>query len=209
MKTGPLVLASPPWWIFFFFCLAVDGAWAEWTPWSLCSSTCGRGYRDRTRTCRSPQNGGEPCEGPSRQNKLCNIAVCPGEMFTPQKCHFTIYTSFVQKCRKPSSPVKKISRIIIVGFLKNHICFLSDAMEETVQSSMTSCADPLMPLCFPLVDGHWNEWSVWSPCSASCSNGTMQRTRECNGPSYGGSECHGSWKEAINCFQKECPGKKN
>ncbi|XP_019744473.1 brain-specific angiogenesis inhibitor 1-like isoform X3 [Hippocampus comes] len=110
----------------------VDGAWAEWTPWSLCSSTCGRGYRDRTRTCRLPQNGGEPCEGPSRQNKLCNIAVCP-------------------------------------------------------------------------VDGYWNEWSVWSPCSASCSNGTMQRTRECNGPSYGGSECHGSWKEAINCFQKECP----
>ncbi|XP_077362631.1 adhesion G protein-coupled receptor B1-like isoform X2 [Festucalex cinctus] len=110
----------------------VDGAWDEWTPWSLCSSTCGRGYRDRTRTCRLPQNGGEPCKGPSRQNKLCNIAVCP-------------------------------------------------------------------------VDGHWNEWSVWSPCSASCSNGTMQRTRECNGPSYGGSECHGSWKEAINCFLKECP----
>ncbi|XP_077447013.1 adhesion G protein-coupled receptor B1-like isoform X1 [Stigmatopora argus] len=110
----------------------VDGAWDEWTPWSLCSSTCGRGYRDRTRTCRLPQNGGEPCKGPSRQNKLCNIAVCP-------------------------------------------------------------------------VDGHWNEWSVWSPCSASCSNGTMQRTRECNGPSYGGSECQGSWKESINCFLKECP----
>ncbi|XP_061122608.1 adhesion G protein-coupled receptor B1 [Syngnathus typhle] len=110
----------------------VDGAWDEWTPWSLCSSTCGRGFRERARTCRLPQNGGEPCKGPSRQNKLCNIAVCP-------------------------------------------------------------------------VDGHWNDWSVWSPCSASCSNGTRQRTRECNGPSYGGSECHGSWKEAVNCFLKECP----
>ncbi|XP_061886022.1 adhesion G protein-coupled receptor B1-like isoform X2 [Entelurus aequoreus] len=110
----------------------VDGAWDEWTPWSLCSSTCGRGYRDRSRTCKLPQNGGQPCNGPSRQNKLCNIAVCP-------------------------------------------------------------------------VDGHWNDWSAWNPCSASCSNGTMQRTRECNGPSYGGSECHGSWKEAVNCFLKECP----
>uniref|UniRef100_A0A3Q3QHB9 Adhesion G protein-coupled receptor B1b n=1 Tax=Monopterus albus TaxID=43700 RepID=A0A3Q3QHB9_MONAL len=110
----------------------VDGAWDEWTPWSLCSSTCGRGYRDRTRTCKMPQNGGEPCRGPSRQTKFCNIAVCP-------------------------------------------------------------------------VDGAWNEWSAWSACSASCSNGTMQRTRECNGPSYGGSECHGSWKETINCFLKECP----
>ncbi|XP_061738126.1 adhesion G protein-coupled receptor B1-like isoform X2 [Nerophis ophidion] len=110
----------------------VDGAWDEWTPWSLCSSTCGRGYRDRSRTCKLPQNGGQPCNGPSRQNKLCNIAVCP-------------------------------------------------------------------------VDGHWNDWSAWTPCSASCSNGTMQRTRECNGPSYGGSECHGSWKEAVNCFLKDCP----
>uniref|UniRef100_A0A8C5H4F0 Adhesion G protein-coupled receptor B1-like n=1 Tax=Gouania willdenowi TaxID=441366 RepID=A0A8C5H4F0_GOUWI len=113
----------------------VDGAWDEWTPWSLCSSTCGRGYRDRTRTCKQPQNGGEPCRGPTRQTKFCNIAVCPGEE----------------------------------------------------------------------VDGHWNDWSAWTACSSSCSNGTMQRTRECNGPSYGGSECHGSWKETANCFLKECP----
>uniref|UniRef100_A0A4W6DVZ7 Adhesion G protein-coupled receptor B1 n=1 Tax=Lates calcarifer TaxID=8187 RepID=A0A4W6DVZ7_LATCA len=110
----------------------VDGAWDEWTPWSLCSSTCGRGYRDRTRTCKLPQNGGEPCRGPTKQTKFCNIAVCP-------------------------------------------------------------------------VDGSWNEWSAWSACSATCSSGTMQRTRECNGPSYGGSECHGSWKETNNCFLKECP----
>uniref|UniRef100_A0A8C6MJ94 Adhesion G protein-coupled receptor B1b n=1 Tax=Nothobranchius furzeri TaxID=105023 RepID=A0A8C6MJ94_NOTFU len=110
----------------------VDGAWDEWTPWSLCSSTCGRGYRARTRTCRQPQNGGEPCRGPTKQTKFCNIAVCP-------------------------------------------------------------------------VDGSWNEWSTWTACSASCSNGTRQRTRECNGPSYGGSECHGSWKESASCFLKDCP----
>uniref|UniRef100_A0A8C7XP78 Adhesion G protein-coupled receptor B1b n=1 Tax=Oryzias sinensis TaxID=183150 RepID=A0A8C7XP78_9TELE len=103
----------------------VDGAWDEWTPWSLCSSTCGRGYRARTRTCKQPQNGGQPCNGPEKQTKFCNIAVCP-------------------------------------------------------------------------VDGSWNEWSAWTACSSTCSNGTMQRTRECNGPSYGGSECHGSWKESAN-----------
>lgn len=61
--------------------------------------------------------------------------------------------------------------------------------------------------CLPLVDGFWNEWSAWTPCSTTCSNGTMQRTRECNGPSYGGSECHGSFKETADCFLKECPGK--
>uniref|UniRef100_A0A667Z3Z1 Adhesion G protein-coupled receptor B1 n=1 Tax=Myripristis murdjan TaxID=586833 RepID=A0A667Z3Z1_9TELE len=110
----------------------VHGAWDEWAPWSLCSSTCGRGYRDRSRVCRQPQHGGEHCGGPNKQTKFCNIAVCP-------------------------------------------------------------------------VDGYWNDWSAWSACSASCSNGTRQRTRECNGPSYGGSECHGNSRETANCFLKECP----
>ncbi|XP_061675917.1 adhesion G protein-coupled receptor B1-like [Syngnathoides biaculeatus] len=110
----------------------VAGAWDEWSPWSLCSSTCGRGFRSRTRTCTPPQFGGDPCEGPEKQTKFCNIAVCP-------------------------------------------------------------------------VDGVWNEWSSWSSCSSSCSNGTMQRTRECNGPSYGGSECRGEWLESVDCFFGECP----
>lgn len=58
--------------------LPVNGAWDEWSPWSLCSSTCGRGFRSRTRTCTPPQFGGEPCVGPEKQTKFCNIAVCPG-----------------------------------------------------------------------------------------------------------------------------------
>uniref|UniRef100_A0A8C1SES0 Adhesion G protein-coupled receptor B1 n=1 Tax=Cyprinus carpio TaxID=7962 RepID=A0A8C1SES0_CYPCA len=110
----------------------VHGSWDEWTPWSLCSSTCGRGYRDRTRSCKQPQFGGNPCDGPEKQTKFCNIAVCP-------------------------------------------------------------------------VDGVWNEWSSWSSCSSSCSNGTMQRTRECNGPSYGGLECQGEWRQTRDCFLQECP----
>ncbi|XP_059364213.1 adhesion G protein-coupled receptor B1-like isoform X9 [Carassius carassius] len=112
--------------------MLVHGSWDEWTPWSLCSSTCGRGYRDRTRSCKQPQFGGNPCDGPEKQTKFCNIAVCP-------------------------------------------------------------------------VDGVWNEWSSWSTCSSSCSNGTMQRTRECNGPSYGGLECQGEWRQTRDCFLRECP----
>ncbi|XP_010857117.1 PREDICTED: brain-specific angiogenesis inhibitor 1 [Bison bison bison] len=115
-----------------YFPSVVHGAWDEWSPWSLCSSTCGRGFRDRTRTCRPPQFGGNPCEGPEKQTKFCNIALCP-------------------------------------------------------------------------VDGNWNEWSSWSTCSASCSQGRQQRTRECNGPSYGGAECQGHWVETRDCFLQQCP----
>ncbi|KAG8441560.1 hypothetical protein GDO86_010659, partial [Hymenochirus boettgeri] len=110
----------------------VNGTWDEWSPWSLCSSTCGRGFRERTRTCNPPQFGGSNCDGPEKQTKFCNIALCP-------------------------------------------------------------------------VDGNWNEWSIWSACSASCSNGTQKRTRDCNGPSYGGSECHGHWSDMRDCFLTQCP----
>ncbi|XP_063307071.1 adhesion G protein-coupled receptor B1 isoform X2 [Pelobates fuscus] len=110
----------------------VPGSWDEWSPWSLCSSTCGRGFRERTRTCNPPQFGGEQCKGPEKQTKFCNIALCP-------------------------------------------------------------------------VDGNWIEWSSWSTCSASCSNGTQKRTRECNGPSYGGSECTGQWSDTRECFLTQCP----
>ncbi|KAI5087908.1 adhesion G protein-coupled receptor B3 isoform X2 [Silurus meridionalis] len=55
----------------------VHGVWEEWSPWSLCSFTCGRGHRTRTRVCTPPQHGGRNCDGPETQSKLCNIALCP------------------------------------------------------------------------------------------------------------------------------------
>lgn len=59
---------------------AVHGVWDEWSPWSLCSFTCGRGQRTRTRTCEPPLHGGRPCDGPETQTRLCNIALCPGRL---------------------------------------------------------------------------------------------------------------------------------
>lgn len=64
---------------------AVHGVWEEWSPWSLCSFTCGRGHRTRTRMCSPPQHGGRACDGPETQTKLCNIALCPGIIYLLSK----------------------------------------------------------------------------------------------------------------------------
>ncbi|XP_057197376.1 adhesion G protein-coupled receptor B3 isoform X3 [Triplophysa rosa] len=109
----------------------VHGVWEEWSPWSLCSFTCGRGHRTRTRMCTPPQHGGRACDGPETQSKLCNIALCP-------------------------------------------------------------------------VDGQWQEWSAWSDCSVTCSNGTQQRKRQCSAAAHGGSECRGHWAESRECSNPEC-----
>lgn len=157
--------------------IAVNGAWDEWSPWSLCSSTCGRGFRSRTRTCTPPQFGGEPCVGPEKQTKFCNIAVCPG-----------------MKKKMVHSPSGA------------RTCMLHPPRTRTCADSCFCLSVCLLGPWPTLVDGVWNEWSSWSLCSASCANGTMQRTRECNGPSYGGSECRGEWLETVHCFLGECPG---
>uniref|UniRef100_A0A8C3IN60 Adhesion G protein-coupled receptor B3 n=1 Tax=Chrysemys picta bellii TaxID=8478 RepID=A0A8C3IN60_CHRPI len=111
--------------------VTVHGVWEEWSPWSLCSFTCGRGQRTRTRSCIPPQYGGRSCDGPETQHKPCNIALCP-------------------------------------------------------------------------VDGQWQEWSSWSHCSVTCSNGTQQRSRQCTAAAHGGSECRGPWAESRECHNPEC-----
>ncbi|CAM9731937.1 unnamed protein product [Lampetra planeri] len=59
--------------------LTVHGAWLHWSPWSLCSLTCGRGSRERQRAC-SPTGSsrGHRCAGPLKQSKPCSLAGCPG-----------------------------------------------------------------------------------------------------------------------------------
>ncbi|XP_069462299.1 adhesion G protein-coupled receptor B3 isoform X3 [Ambystoma mexicanum] len=109
----------------------VHGVWEEWSPWSLCSFTCGRGQRTRTRSCVAPQYGGRSCDGPETHHKPCNIALCP-------------------------------------------------------------------------VDGQWQEWSPWSQCSVTCSNGTQQRSRQCTPAAHGGSECRGPWAESRECHNQDC-----
>uniref|UniRef100_A0A8C4X242 Adhesion G protein-coupled receptor B1 n=1 Tax=Eptatretus burgeri TaxID=7764 RepID=A0A8C4X242_EPTBU len=109
----------------------VHGVWDEWSPWSLCSTTCGRGFRDRSRSCAHPIHGGQPCDGYDRQTRSCNIALCP-------------------------------------------------------------------------IDGHWSKWTSWSLCSVTCGNGTRQRTRDCHGPAFGGSDCRGPWAEERPCSNAAC-----
>lgn len=160
----------------------------------MCSSTCGRGYRSRTRTCTPPQFGGDRCDGPEKQTKFCNIAVCPGKQYIST-------ADLMTSCSLPEwllvDPLNSQKKSSVYLSLINVLTYKPVGWFHYL---------PLL-LLWLSVDGVWNEWSGWSSCSATCSNGTMQRTRECNGPSYGGSECRGEWLETVDCFLGDCPGR--
>uniref|UniRef100_A0A8C2DNP0 Thrombospondin 2a n=1 Tax=Cyprinus carpio TaxID=7962 RepID=A0A8C2DNP0_CYPCA len=57
----------------------IDGAWGPWSPWAICSATCGGGTRTRTHVCNSPhpQYGGKKCPGESKDTDSCNKQDCP------------------------------------------------------------------------------------------------------------------------------------
>ncbi len=58
--------------------VAVNGGWSDWSPWTPCSKTCGKGQKYRRRECNSPKpiNGGSVCEGSNFEMKNCKIHSC-------------------------------------------------------------------------------------------------------------------------------------
>uniref|UniRef100_A0A8C9V0W0 Adhesion G protein-coupled receptor B2 n=1 Tax=Scleropages formosus TaxID=113540 RepID=A0A8C9V0W0_SCLFO len=165
----------------------VHGLWEEWSPWSLCSVTCGRGSRTRTRSCVAPQHGGKVCGGPEVQSKLCNIAVCPVEGqwldWAPwSRCSVTCGTGSQQRQRRCS--------VSVHGWAE-----CKGPHQETRECSNADCGS----------DGKWGPWNQWSLCSKTCDSGLQQRFRMCQGTGIKGYPCDGSGDEVRTCNARKCP----
>lgn len=59
-----------------FVSSAIDCDMSEWTEWSECNKSCGKGHTIRTRMVKlEPQFGGDPCSE-TIQRKKCKIRKC-------------------------------------------------------------------------------------------------------------------------------------
>ncbi|XP_051892126.1 adhesion G protein-coupled receptor B2 isoform X2 [Pristis pectinata] len=164
----------------------VHGLWEEWSPWSLCSVTCGRGSRTRSRMCVAPQHGGKACQGPELQTKLCNIALCPVEgqwmEWGPwNRCSVTCSNGTQQRTRKCISTHGWTA-------CKGHQAEARDCFNQQCST-----------------DGKWGPWNHWSLCSKTCDSGWQRRFRMCKGTSVKGYPCEGSGEEVRTCNEKRCP----
>ncbi|KAJ7378798.1 Prostasin [Desmophyllum pertusum] len=56
----------------------VHGGWSAWSTAFSCTKSCSGGVLIRARLCNSPapQNGGQTCQGPGTQLRLCNTQPC-------------------------------------------------------------------------------------------------------------------------------------
>uniref|UniRef100_A0A8C4HKV4 Adhesion G protein-coupled receptor B2 n=1 Tax=Dicentrarchus labrax TaxID=13489 RepID=A0A8C4HKV4_DICLA len=165
---------------------SVHGLWEEWSSWSLCSVTCGRGSRTRTRKCVNG-GGAVACGRPDIQTKLCNIAVCPVEgqwlEWGPWSgCSVTCNTGTQERQRRCSASVH--------GWAE-----CKGLHQESRECTNPSCSG----------GGNWGSWNHWSLCSKTCDSGWQRRFRMCEGTGIQGYPCDGSGEEVRSCNEKKCP----
>uniref|UniRef100_A0A6I8P7K2 Adhesion G protein-coupled receptor B2 n=1 Tax=Ornithorhynchus anatinus TaxID=9258 RepID=A0A6I8P7K2_ORNAN len=165
----------------------VHGLWEEWGPWSLCSRTCGRGARSRTRSCVPPQHGGKACQGPELQTRLCNLAACPVE---GQWLEWGPWTRCSVSCANGTQQRSRRCSVAAHGWGE---C-------KGAHADARECSNPECP-----TDGKWGPWNPWSLCSKTCDTGWQRRFRMCQGTGVQGYPCEGTGEEVKTCNEKKCP----
>uniref|UniRef100_A0A669CKY7 Adhesion G protein-coupled receptor B3 n=1 Tax=Oreochromis niloticus TaxID=8128 RepID=A0A669CKY7_ORENI len=168
----------------------VHGVWEEWSPWSLCSFTCGRGHRTRTRMCSPPQHGGRACDGPETQTKLCNIALCPGIILDGQWQEWSSWSDCSVTCANGTQQ-------------RTRQCSAAAHGGSECRGHWAESRECHNPDC--TANGQWNPWGPWSGCSKSCDGGWQRRARVCQGAAVTGQQCDGSGEEVRKCSDQRCP----
>lgn len=147
--------------------LTVNGGWGPWSPWDICSVTCGGGAQKRSRLCNNPtpQFGGKDCVGDVTETQICNKQDCPiGKPHSPGspgQNHLMAHSAFMGvqfgwswvvwlKCQMDSI-ISKVSSYTDLTILHPH---LSD------QNGSNSSWDPHLPVT-PISDG-----CLSNPCFA-------------------------------------------
>ncbi|XP_068740832.1 A disintegrin and metalloproteinase with thrombospondin motifs adt-1-like isoform X4 [Montipora capricornis] len=171
----------------------VDGDWSSWSTWTTCSRSCDSGIEVRTRSCSKPlpQYGGKKCPGAAKQQRECNTHSCPvnggwSAWFVSRPCSLSCGGGTEILSRTCTNPAPKHGGEFCQG----------DTRKEQV------CASNPCP-----VQGGWSSWSVLTPCSVTCGNGTEILSRTCTNPEpkHGGEFCQGDTQKRQVCTQKPCP----
>eukprot|EP00105_Crassostrea_gigas_P005928 XP_011419685.1 PREDICTED: coadhesin isoform X2 [Crassostrea gigas] len=171
----------------------IHGGFSEWNMWSVCSVSCGGGFKTRERACTnpSPRHGGSNCSDYFTDSDICNTFPCPvnggfGNWGSWSVCSKSCEGGYKVRRRLCNSPTPKYGGKNCIGNASQNL----------------ACNELPCP-----INGGFTEWGNWTDCSKSCGGGLNIRNRSCTNPSpkYGGKHCKGSLSETLNCNEHQCP----
>ncbi|CAD7963511.1 unnamed protein product [Amoebophrya sp. A25] len=173
----------------------IDAQWSEWTSWSLCSASCGDGFRFRSREIAVAANScGKPLAGLGQEYEACNRGACFVDV---KDCTFSEWGSWGD-CSCPCNGVKERTRRIET-YPDNGGKGCDGSLKEIV-----ACNEKVCPQ-FQSVDCKLSEWSDWSGCSSKCGGGFKTRNRDIRvHPRNGGKPCTASLEDVAECNYQEC-----
>lgn len=150
-------------------CGTEDGCVFEpWTPWTPCSRACGPAQTSRTRAiAKFATEQGLKCEGimsitkACEDNPPCSRSDCVWEEWS-QWSECSTSCGDGQQSRS-----RDLAREPSQGGLA---CEAQDKV--VVRACKTLVCDD------GSINGKWTEWTMWSPCSATCASGVTMRSRQ-------------------------------
>ncbi|XP_017787467.1 PREDICTED: spondin-1 [Habropoda laboriosa] len=156
----------------------------EYTPWSTCSVSCGKGLRMRTRSYLMPEKAAMlKCNRQLVSKEMCvaSIPECSGEEDTDDSlpvlnnpfCETTEWGSW-SECSSTCGPGLKMRTRRFKDRMGRKRC-PNVSLFEKVKCMEAACAPGLEEQIDPACKA--TDWSDWSPCSASCGKGVKLRTR--------------------------------
>jgi hypothetical protein len=159
----------------------------EWGKWSMCTKTCGTGFKLQSRKVTAhPQYGGFAC--PALVAKLqCNNQPCPRD------CKVSDFGAWGECSVTCGKGIKTRSRSVITKSQGGgRIC---PAKDQTLSCNEGLCSRNCVV----------GAWGLWSDCSTTCGGGSQKRTRDVLMRSeHDGKKCPVT-KEAQSCNTNQCP----
>jgi len=154
-------------------CSTVDCEVSKWSDWSTCTTTCDIGLQHRSREVTSErQPHGAGCNAELGQTRGCEDEDGkPNPPCVVQDCIWNEWEEWSAcTCTCGGGQKTRNRHIKQVPALGGKPCEAHDK-QELVPCSTQPCPSS------QCVDGHWDDWMEWSPCSASCNGGERNRKR--------------------------------